>query len=83
MDGTVSDTGYNGNYGNYIILNHAEGFQTLYGHLSAVTVHRGMRLSQGTLIGLSGNTGYSTGSHLHFGLFRGSLPLNPLKYLKQ
>jgi murein DD-endopeptidase MepM/ murein hydrolase activator NlpD len=81
MDGTVSDTGYNANYGNYVILNHADGFQSLYGHLSSATVLNGTRVTQGTLIGISGNTGYSTGPHLHFGLFRKSMPLNPLKYL--
>jgi murein DD-endopeptidase MepM/ murein hydrolase activator NlpD len=82
IDGKVSDVGYNANYGNYIILNHADGFQTLYGHLTSATVAVGSRVAQGSMIGISGNTGYSTGPHLHFGLFRRSLPLNPLKYLK-
>jgi murein DD-endopeptidase MepM/ murein hydrolase activator NlpD len=82
MAGRVSDVGYNANYGNYIILNHADGFQTLYGHLSLAEVVVGSSVEQGTLLGLSGNTGYSTGAHLHFGLFRRSLALNPLKYLK-
>jgi murein DD-endopeptidase MepM/ murein hydrolase activator NlpD len=83
MDGLVSDTGYNANYGNYIILNHADGYQTLYGHLSSTAIRTGQRVTQGSLIGFSGNTGYSTGAHLHFGLFKRSLALNPLKYLKQ
>jgi murein DD-endopeptidase MepM/ murein hydrolase activator NlpD len=82
MDGKVSDTGYNANYGNYVILTHADGFQTLYGHLSSATVTVGTKVTQGSVVGISGNTGYSTGPHLHFGLFRRSLPLNPLKYLK-
>ena len=81
MDGKASDSGYNANYGNYVILNHADGFQTLYGHLTSASVSVGSTVAQGSVIGISGNTGYSTGPHLHFGLFRRSHPLNPLKYL--
>jgi murein DD-endopeptidase MepM/ murein hydrolase activator NlpD len=82
MAGSVEDVGYNVNYGNYVIMNHADGFQTLYGHLSSASVSIGQQLSQGSVVGLSGSTGYSTGPHLHFGLFKRSLALNPLKYLK-
>jgi murein DD-endopeptidase MepM/ murein hydrolase activator NlpD len=82
MAGRVSDVGYNANYGNYIILNHADGFQTLYGHLTSASVREGASIDQAAIIGFSGNTGYSTGPHLHFGLFKRSLALNPLKYLK-
>jgi murein DD-endopeptidase MepM/ murein hydrolase activator NlpD len=82
MDGKVADVGYNGNFGNYVILSHADGYQTLYGHLTKATVTVGTMLSQGSALGFSGNTGYSTGPHLHFGLFHRSLALNPLKYLK-
>lgn len=81
MDGRVSDAGYNANYGNYIILNHADGFQTLYGHLTSSTAKTGTKVDQGAVIGISGNTGYSTGPHLHFGLFKQGMPLNPMKYL--
>jgi murein DD-endopeptidase MepM/ murein hydrolase activator NlpD len=82
MAGKVADVGYNANYGNYIIVDHSDGFQTLYGHLSSASAVVGLAVEQGTVIGLSGNTGYSTGPHLHFGLFKRSLALNPLKYLK-
>jgi LysM repeat protein len=82
LAGSISNVGYNANYGNYIIMNHAEGYQTLYGHLSVIEAREGMTVDQGAEIGLSGNTGYSTGAHLHFGLFRRSLALNPLKFLK-
>jgi murein DD-endopeptidase MepM/ murein hydrolase activator NlpD len=82
MAGRVSDVGYNANYGNYVILSHADGFQTLYGHLTSASAVVGASVNQGDVIGLSGNTGYSTGPHLHFGLFKRSLALNPLKYLK-
>jgi murein DD-endopeptidase MepM/ murein hydrolase activator NlpD len=82
MAGRVEDVGYNATYGNYIIMSHSGGFQTLYGHLTSASVVIGQELSQGALIGLSGNTGYTTGPHLHFSLFKRSLALNPLKYLK-
>ena len=66
--GTVAAQGYDAEgYGNYIRLNHG-GFHTLYGHLSAVYVDRGEQVEMGQEIGLSGNTGFSTGPHLHFEL---------------
>lgn len=68
-DGVVliaKDSGYNGGYGSYIVINHTNGSQTLYGHLSKVFVSVGDKVSQGEKIGLSGNTGMSTGPHLHY-----------------
>ncbi|MCX6735699.1 MAG: peptidoglycan DD-metalloendopeptidase family protein [Candidatus Parcubacteria bacterium] len=59
-------SGYNGGYGSYIVINHPNGTQTLYGHLSANFVSAGDYVSQGQLIGNIGNTGKSTGPHLHF-----------------
>jgi murein DD-endopeptidase MepM/ murein hydrolase activator NlpD len=56
---------YNGGYGNYIVINHANGTQTLYAHLSQVNVTVGQTVTQGQLIGLSGMTGRATGPHLH------------------
>jgi murein DD-endopeptidase MepM/ murein hydrolase activator NlpD len=56
---------YNGGYGNYIVINHANGTQTLYAHLSQVNVTMGQTVTQGQLIGLSGMTGRATGPHLH------------------
>lgn len=81
-DGRIADVGYNAIYGNYVILNHADGMQSLYGHLTAYSVRRGQPIEQGQTIGTVGNTGYSTGPHLHFGLFKGGASVNPLKYLK-
>ncbi len=80
-EGTVADVGYNGTYGKYIILRHS-GFQTLYGHLSRFTVAVGESVAQGRKIGEVGSTGVSTGPHLHFGVFRGGEPVDPLRYLK-
>ncbi len=58
--------GWNGGYGNYIVISHANGTQTLYGHLSRIIVEQGDRVYRGQTIGYSGNTGKSTGPHLHF-----------------
>ncbi len=58
--------GYNGGYGNMIIISHDKGVQTVYGHLNAINVTQGQTVTQGQQIGEVGNTGRSTGSHLHF-----------------
>jgi LysM repeat protein len=79
-DGTVivakGGGGYNGGYGNYLVISHANGTQTLYAHLSSLAVSGGS-VSQGDLIGYVGNTGRSTGFHLHFEV-RGAK--NPFAY---
>jgi len=56
-------------YGKWILLEHANGLSTLYGHLSAISVAQGQQVTTGQLIGYSGNTGYSTGPHLHFTVY--------------
>lgn len=68
-DGTViiaRTSGYNGGYGLYVAIKHSNGTQTVYGHLSRVNVSVGQRVEQGQIIGVVGNTGRSTGPHLHF-----------------
>ncbi len=65
-------------YGNFIVIQHARGFQSLYGHLSAILVHKGQRVTQGQKIGLMGTTGRSTGPHLHFSIYKNHVPVNPL-----
>jgi len=68
-DGTViiaKSGGWNGGYGSYVVISHPNGTQTLYGHLSKVSVSTGQRVEQGQTIGALGNTGKSTGPHLHF-----------------
>ena len=59
-------SGWNGGYGSYIIISHYNGTQTVYGHMSDVEVTTGENVAQGQVIGLSGNTGKSTGPHVHF-----------------
>jgi murein DD-endopeptidase MepM/ murein hydrolase activator NlpD len=58
--------GWNGGYGNYVVIKHSNGTQTLYAHLTSVQVSAGTVVSQGDQIGTMGNTGKSTGTHLHF-----------------
>lgn len=60
------DSGWNGGYGKYVVINHNNGTQTLYAHMSEVIVSNGWHVVQGQVIGYVGNTGKSTGSHLHF-----------------
>ena len=60
------NSGWNGGYGKYIVISHYNGTQTVYGHLSEVLVYEGQVVAQGQVIGLTGNTGKSTGPHLHF-----------------
>ncbi|WP_053228454.1 peptidoglycan DD-metalloendopeptidase family protein [Spirochaeta cellobiosiphila] len=82
LDGTVVTVGYHSSYGNYIVINHQKGYQTLYGHLQKALVKKGQRVMQGDQIGLMGSTGYSTGSHLHFCVFENKKPVDPKKFLK-
>jgi len=81
MAGTVTDTGFSSSYGNYIVISHGGGFQTLYGHLKGFLVKIGQDVDQGQQIGLMGSTGYSTGSHTHFSIFKWNKAQNPLNYL--
>ena len=77
----VANWGYGGGYGNYVVVNHGNGVLTYYAHLSNITVSVGQRVSQGTVIGQAGNTGYSFGAHLHFGIMINGSWKNPVDYL--
>jgi len=81
MDGFVSETGYNSSFGNYIVLEHHAGWMSLYGHLQTVSVKSGQRIAAGQRIAFSGNTGYSTGPHLHFSVFKNGRTVNPYNVL--
>jgi murein DD-endopeptidase MepM/ murein hydrolase activator NlpD len=81
LAGTVSSIGYNETYGNYIILSHHSGYQTLYGHMSSVSVSRGQYVWTNTVIGRVGSTGQSTGPHLHFTVFKNGITVNPASLL--
>jgi murein DD-endopeptidase MepM/ murein hydrolase activator NlpD len=79
--GRVTYTGWMGGYGNIIIIAHPNGWKSLYGHLSRIYVNKWQSVKQGQSIGRGGNTGYSTGPHLHFELIQFNKPKNPLSYL--
>lgn len=79
--GTVVRAGWGSGYGYVVYINHPDGRQTRYGHLSKVLVKVGQTVSQGDKIALSGNTGRSTGPHLHFEILIGGSQVNPLQYL--
>ncbi len=79
--GVVAQVGWMGAYGLAVLLDHAEGYQTLYGHLSRLAVHPGQRVERGQVLGYVGSTGRSTGPHLHYSVYRYGTPLDPRPYL--
>ncbi|MDR3285003.1 MAG: M23 family metallopeptidase [Treponema sp.] len=82
MSGTVVVSGYHSVYGNYVIINHGNGYQTMYGHMSKILVRKGQSVGQGTRIGLVGSTGQSTGYHLHFTVYKNGKVIDPRTVLK-
>jgi murein DD-endopeptidase MepM/ murein hydrolase activator NlpD len=80
-DGVVKFAGWNGGYGNLIIIQHPDGRESRYGHLSKILVSEGEKVSGGQQIALSGSTGKSTGPHLHFEIRENGEVVNPLKIL--
>lgn len=79
--GTVAKAGWGSGYGYVVYINHEDGRQTRYGHLSKVLVKAGQTVKQGEKIALSGNTGVSTGPHVHFEILINGTQVNPLNYL--
>lgn len=77
LDGVVSSTGYSVTYGNYIIVSHHSGYRTMYAHLNVILTSAGKRVSPTSRIGQVGNTGQSTGPHLHFSVFKRGATINP------
>ncbi len=77
LPGKVVQAGYSEIYGNYAIVAHHSGYKTLYGHMSETLVHAGMYVDTNTRIGRVGNTGMSTGPHLHFTVYKNGRPVNP------
>lgn len=81
-EGQVMYVGDLGGYGRVVLIRHEGGYKTLYAHLSQLKVRRGQFVSAGAVIGISGNTGRSTGPHLHFEVIKNDRPVNPRKYLR-
>lgn len=79
--GTVIQASYNGGYGNNVVISHPDGRLTRYAHNSKLLVRVGQYVEQGEPIALSGNTGRSTGPHVHFEIYINGSPVNPLKYI--
>lgn len=74
-------SGYNYGYGLYVVINHGNGVKTYYAHMSSVAVYAGDYVTQGEVIGYVGDTGYSFGAHLHFGMLINGNWVNPLSYV--
>ena len=81
-DGTVTQAGWDSGYGRMITVQHAFGIETRYAHLSQIRVTVGERVSRGDRIGDMGNSGRSTGTHLHYEVRVGGSPVNPMTYIK-
>ena len=81
-DGVVSHAGWENGYGNLVEIQHPYGLKTRFGHLSAVKVEMGQKVSRGDRIGDMGNTGHSTGTHLHYEVRVGDEPVNPMSFIK-
>jgi len=82
MDGVVTYAGWMGGYGKLVVITHKGKYTTRYGHLSRILVKRNRRVRQGQQIGYTGNTGRSTGPHLHFEVRKNGKPLNPIKIIR-
>lgn len=81
-DGIIGRAQWVGGYGNYIEINHGNGIQTRYGHLSRVNVNSNDRVKSGDLIGFMGSTGRSTGSHLHYEVRIAGEAVNPVPFMQ-
>jgi murein DD-endopeptidase MepM/ murein hydrolase activator NlpD len=82
-EGTVILARYNGGYGYNVMVQHADGVVVVYGHSSKLLVKEGQHVVAGQLLGLTGNTGFSTGPHLHFEIRVGGRPIEPLAFMRK
>ena len=80
-DGTVTFSGYKGSYGYMVVINHGNGIETYYAHCSKLYANVGDKISQGDVIAAVGNTGNSTGPHLHLEIRVNGIAYNPQNYL--
>ncbi len=81
--GTVETAGQNGGYGIYAKINHGNGYETAYGHMSGLAVSAGQQVAKGDIIGFVGSTGYSTGPHVHFEVLSDGQTIDPYYVTKQ
>lgn len=80
-NGQIVTVGFDASYGNYVIIKHKHGIYTRYAHLMSASVAKGQFVSQRDTIGYVGNTGVSTGPHLHYEVYIGSSIVNPIQYI--
>ena len=81
--GRVVFAGPRGTYGLAVIIDHGGGVRTLYAHCSRILVSEGSSVGTATVVALAGNTGRSSGPHLHLEVLKNGIPLDPLQYLEQ
>ena len=77
----VINRGYDQWLGNYIVIQHTEKLKTIFGHMSKISVANGTKISRGDLLGYIGNTGLSTGTHLHYSILNEGQPVDPMEYI--
>ena len=80
-DGVVVSARWSGSYGKLVVVDHGNGLQTYYAHLSSLLVIPGEEVRRGQVIALSGSTGRATGPHMHYEVRLAGTPVNPYKYL--
>ena len=78
--GVVIVAGWYGGYGNAVIVDHLNGYWTVYGHMSKISVKENQKVKTGQKLGEVGSTGVSTGNHLHYEVRKNSQPVDPMKY---
>ncbi len=77
----VKEANFNsGGYGNHVVVNHGFGYETLYGHMVRIKARRGQRVKRGEIIGWVGNTGKSTGPHLHYEVIKNGIKVDPIYF---
>lgn len=82
-DGIIKFAGYRGGYGHTVVIDHGYGYETLYAHNSRILVHQGQSVKKNQKISLSGNSGTSTGPHLHYEVHINGHPVNPTAFLRK
>jgi murein DD-endopeptidase MepM/ murein hydrolase activator NlpD len=81
--GSVTEAGYNADYGLFVLLRHQDGYETMYGHMSRLIAAEGDEVQAGEVIGLSGNSGRSTAPHLHFEIRRDAKSIDPMELVRE
>ncbi len=80
-DGVVTKASWHSSYGKTVVIKHEDSYETLFGHLSKITVKEGESIKVGDVIGKAGSTGRSTGTHLHYEVIKDGKRVNPKQFL--